>query len=141
DHQLLALQLRAQHDPALTDQYVADAVERFGKGDDKTLAALAAWLNSLGRSRKALELLPLDRAVRRQDLYLQHVNALAALERWDEVKEVLSSERFPLEPAFQHMYLATARTRLGEATAARNEWQRALEAANTPEKLFALAAY
>jgi len=39
------------------------------------------------------------------------------------------------------MYLATARTRLGEATAATNEWQRGLEAANTPEKLLALASY
>jgi hypothetical protein len=141
NHQLLALQLRARHDPALTDQYVADAVERFGNADDETFAVLAAWLNSIGRARKTLELLPLDRAVKRQDLYLQHINALAALERWDEVKEVLNSERFPLEPVFQHMYLATARTRLGEATAATNEWKRALEAATTSEKLLALAGY
>src|SRR5207248_2954198 len=28
-HRLLAFQLRAQHDPVHTDQYVADAVERF----------------------------------------------------------------------------------------------------------------
>jgi len=140
-HQLLALQLRAQHDPALTDQYVADAVGRFGNADDETFAALAAWLNGVGRARKTLDLLPLDRAVKRQDLFLQHINALAALERWDEVKEVLSSERFPLEPVFQHMYLATARTRLGEATAATNEWNRALQAAGTPEKLLTLASY
>src|SRR5213592_3805804 len=39
------------------------------------------------------------------------------------------------------MYLATVRTRLGEATAATNEWNRALEAANAPEKLLALASY
>jgi hypothetical protein len=141
NHQLLALQLHAQHDPVLTDQYVADAVERFGKGDDETLAALAAWLNSVGRAQKTLDLLPLNRAMQRQDLFLQHINALVALDRWGEVKEVLSSERFPVEPVFQHMYLATARTRLGETTAATNEWQRALEAANTPEKLLALANY
>ena len=140
-HQLLALGLRAQHDPALASQYVADAVERFRGGDDETLAALAAWLNSVGRADKTLQVLPLDRALQRQDLYLRHVDALAALERWDEVKQVLSSERFPLEPAFQHMYLAVARTRLGEATAATNEWQRALEAAGTAEKLLALASY
>jgi cytochrome c-type biogenesis protein CcmH/NrfG len=140
-HKLLALELRVQHDPALTDEYVAQAVERFGNGDDETLPALTAWLNSLGRPGKALELLPLDRALERQDLFLQRINALAALERWDEVKEVLMSERFPLEPVFQHMYLATARTRLGEGIAATNEWQRALEAANTPEKLLALADY
>jgi len=141
-HRLLALQLRAQHDPALTDQYVADAVERFGKGDDETLAALGAWLNSLGRARKTLELLPLDRAVERPDLFAPHIDALAALERWDEVKDVLTSERFPLEPVLQHMYLAVARSHLGEATAATNEWQRALEAAaSSSDKLFALAGY
>ena len=144
-HQLLALGLRAQHDPALASQYVADAVERFGSGDrsgdDETLAALAAWLNGVGRADKTLQVLPLDRALRGRDLFLQHVNALAALERWNEVKEILNSERFPLEPVFQHMYLAVARTRLGETTAATDEWQRALEAANTPEKLLAFADY
>ena len=140
-HQLLALGLRAQHDPALASQYVADAVERFGSGDDETLAALAAWLNSVGRADKTLQVLPLDRALQRQDLYLRHVDALATLKRWAEVKTVLSSERFPLEPVFQHMYLAVARTRLGEATAETNEWQRALEAAGTAEKLLALASY
>ena len=29
-HKLLALEVRARLDPALADQYVADAVERFG---------------------------------------------------------------------------------------------------------------
>jgi tetratricopeptide (TPR) repeat protein len=140
-HQLLALQLRAQHDPPLIDEFARQAVGRFGEGDDETLVALAAWLNSVGRAQKTLDLLPPVRAVKRQDLFLQHINALAALERWNEVKEVLSSERFPLEPVLQHMYLATARTRLGETIAATNEWQRALEAANTSEKFLALASY
>ena len=140
-HRLLALGLRARHDPALASQYVTEAVERFGKEDDETVAALAGWLNSLGRADKTLQVLPLDRALRRQDLYLRYIDALAALERWPEVKEVLSSERFPIEPVFQHMYLSIARTRLGDATAATNEWQRALEAANAPEKLLALADY
>jgi tetratricopeptide (TPR) repeat protein len=140
-HRLLALQLRAQHDPVLTDQYVSQAVEQFGNGDDETLAALATWLNSVGRARKTLELLPLDRAVRRQDLFLHHIDALAALERWDEVKDTLLS-RLPLDPVFQHMYLATAWTHLGEATAVTNEWQRALHAAaNNSDKLLALATY
>jgi len=141
-HQLLALQLRVRHDPALTDEYVAQAVDRFGKGDDETLATLAAWLNSLGRARKTLELVSLDRAVQNQALFLQHINALAALERWDEVKETLMSERFALDPVFQHMYLATALSHVGEATAVTNEWQRALEAAaNNSDKLLVLAGY
>ena len=140
-HKLLALEVRARHDPALTDQYVADAVERFGSGDDETIAALSAWLNSVGRPEKTLQVLPVDRALQRQDLFLRHIDALAALQRWNDIKALLSSERFPLEPVLQHIYLAVARTRLGEATAATNEWQRALQSANTFEKLLALASY
>src|SRR5438876_1751448 len=141
-HKLLALQLRVQHDPVLVDQYVADAIERFGKGNDETLAALAAWLNSMGRTQKTLELLPVDRAVQSQDLFLRRIDALAALERWDEVKEILTSERFPIDPVLQHMYLATARSHLGETAGTTNEWQRALEAAaGKPDKLLAAATY
>ena len=56
-------------------------------------------------------------------------------------KTCLISERFPIEPMLQHMYLAVAQTHLGSATGATNEWQRALEVAKTPEKLSALAKY
>jgi hypothetical protein len=141
-YRLVALQLRVQQNPALTDQYVADAVNIFGNGDDETLAALAGWLNSLGRASKTLELLPLDRAARSQELFPRRIHALAALERWDEVKETLMSERFPIDPVLQHMYLATARSHLGETTGTTNEWQRALEAAaGKSDKLVALATY
>jgi hypothetical protein len=53
---------------------------------------------------------------------------LAALKRWNEVKERLMSARFPLEPVFEHMYRATAWTRPKETTAATNDWHHALEA-------------
>jgi len=87
-------------------------------------------------------LLPLDRAAQSQDLFLRRIDALTALERWHEVKEILTSERFPIDPVLQHMYLATARSHLGEETAASNEWHRALEAtAGSADKLMTLATY
>ena len=140
-HKLLALELRARHDPALTDQYVADAVERFRNGDDETLVTLASWLNNIGRPAKTLEMLPQSRALQRQDLFLQHLNALAALQRWNDIKDLFASERSAIDPVLQHMYLAVAQAHLGATTAATNEWQRALEGANTAEKLLALAQY
>jgi hypothetical protein len=153
-HKLLAREVRARQDPALTDQYVADAIERFGNASrlaqtyqggaelaDETLVALAGWLNKLGRPAKTLEVLPETRAMQRQDLFLSYLNALASLQRWDEIKAVLVSERSSIDPVCQHMYLAVAQGRLGSATAATNEWQRALELANAPEKLLALAKY
>jgi len=153
-HKLLALELRARQDPALADQYVTDAVQRFGNSAslaqtyqgnaelaDETLIALAAWLNNIGRPAKTLEVLPQARASQRQDLFLQYLNALVGLQRWNEIKDHLMSERFPIEPVLQHMYLAVAQTHLGSATGATNEWQRALEVAKTPEKLSTLAKY
>ena len=151
-HKLLAFEVRARRDPALTDQYVADAVERFGNaarlaqtyqgGADlanETLLALAAWLNKIGRPAKTLEVLPEARAIQRQDFFLQYVNALGALQRWSEVKDLLMSEHSVVDPMVQHMYLAVAQAHLGSATGATNEWQRALQVANTPEKLLTLA--
>jgi hypothetical protein len=153
-HKLLALEVRARQDPILTDQYVADAMERFGNAArlaqvyqggaeqaDEALTALAAWLNKMGRPAKTLEVLPQARAAQRQDLFLYYLDALAALQRWTEIKDVLTSERFPIPPVLQHMYLAVAQTHLGSATGATNEWQRALEVANAPEKLLPLAQY
>ena len=152
-HKLLALEVRARQDPALTDQYVADAVERFGNAArlaqtyqggadlaDETLLALATWLNKIGRSAKTLEVLPEARAIQRQDFFLQYVNALAALQRWSQVKDLFLSEHSVVDPMVQHMYLAVAQAHLGSATAATNEWQRALQVANTTEKLLMVAA-
>jgi Flp pilus assembly protein TadD len=151
-HKLLALEARARHDPALADQYVRDAVERFGNAArlaqtyqggaelaDETLLALVAWLNKIGRPAKTLEVLPEARAFQRQDLFLQYVNALAMLQRWSDIKDLFMSEHSVADPVLQHMYLAIAQAHLGSATAATNEWQRALQVANTPEKLLALA--
>ena len=151
-HKLLALEVRARQDPALADQYVADAVERFGNGArlaqtyqggadlaDETLLALAEWLNKIGRPAKTLEVLPEARAIQRQDFFLLYVNALAALQRWNEVKDLLMSEHSVVDPMLQHMYLAVAQAHLGSATGATNEWQRALQVANSAEKLLTLA--
>lgn len=154
DHKLLALEVRARQDPALTDQYVADAVERFGNSArlaqayqadedlaDETITALAGWLNKIGRPAKTLEVLPEERAMQRQELFSLYLTALAALQRWKEMKDLLASERAPIDPMLQHVYLAIAHAHLGSTTGAANEWQRALQTANTPEKLLSLAKY
>src|SRR5207245_8856083 len=108
---------------------------------DETLLALAAGLNKIGRPTNTLEVRPEARAIQRQDFFLQYVNALGALQRWSEVKDLLMSEHSVVDPMVQHMYLAVAQAHLGSATAATNEWQRALEIADTPEKALALAKY
>lgn len=151
-HKLLALEVRARRDPALTEQYVADAVERFGNTSrlaqtyqgggelaDETLIALVEWLNKIGRPARTLEMLSEERAIQRQDFFLQYVNALVALQRWNVIKELTLAEHSAINPMIQHMYLALAQANLGSATAATNEWWRALQVAHTSEKLMTLA--
>jgi len=140
-HHLLALNLRARQNPTRADEFLDQAIQRYRGGDDDSLLALNSWLYTQGRYQTILDIMPLERALQRRELFLQYLDALSALGRFETVRDLLKSERFPLEPVFQHMYLATANERLGEPTAVANEWQRALEAADNASKCLALATY
>ena len=87
-------------------------------------------------------IIPLAKALQARDLFLQHLDALGALGRWIDIKNLLADERFPLDAVVQRMYLARCNAQLGEKTAAENNWKRALEAAGgDPGKLMTLAEY
>lgn len=140
-HQMLALELRARAEPARTDELIARAIQSYGDEDDETLVALGSWLYSHSRFESMLGVLPLERAARRRELLMERIDAMASLGRLAEVKELLLREYPVLAQAFQHMYLAVVNARLGETTAAANEWYRALDAATSPRTLIGLADY
>jgi tetratricopeptide (TPR) repeat protein len=139
---LLALDVRAGLADAQREQLIARAIAEFKDTDADSLTALAAWLNSKGEYEKTIETIPLAKALQGRDLFLQRLDALGALGRWSEIKELLESERFPLDQVVQAMYLARCNAQLGEKTSAENNWKRALEAAGgDPGKLLTLADY
>ncbi len=140
-HQLLAMELRARQDSSRGNQLLDEAVQRFRGGDDETLVALGSWLYRQGRFDTLLSIVPLDRALHRRDLYLQHLDALGALGRFSEVSDLLSKDRFNLDEVSKHMYLAAAKKQLGETAATINEWQRALQAAGDSEKCIMVGAF
>ncbi|HJT80906.1 MAG TPA: hypothetical protein VJ719_06900 [Chthoniobacterales bacterium] len=138
---MLALELELRANSQSEDALVKKAVELYGEGDEETLIALGSWLYSHRRFQTLLEVIPLDRAVQRRELLLEHIDALAALNRLNDVKEILVTEHAVMDPAAQHMYLAVVRLKLNDPTAAANEWIRALETADTPRSLIGLADY
>src|ERR671919_1556363 len=141
-HKLLALDLRMHVDPKQREALISRAIADWKGADPSGLASLGAWLNSKGEYQREIDTIPLEKALQSRDLFLQHLDALGALGRWNEIKQLLGSERFPLDPVVQTMYLARCSVQLGEKTAARNNWQRALEAAaDNPGKLMTLADY
>jgi hypothetical protein len=141
-HKLLAFDLRVRANPTQREQLIARAIADWKDAAAADLVALAAWLNGKGEYRREIDTIPLEKALQSRDLFLQHLDALGALGRWNEIKKLLGSERFPLDPTVQAMYLARCTSQLGEKTAARNNWQRAREAAGGDvRKLTTLAQY
>jgi hypothetical protein len=121
---------------------VNKAIAQWKDGDAPQLLALATWLNGKGEFQRQLDAIPIDKALKSRELFLQHVDALGALGRWSEIKDLLGNERFPLDQVIQKMYLARASTQLGEEAAADNNWHRALEVARDDAgKLLTLADY
>jgi hypothetical protein len=141
-HKLLALDLQMHADPTRREALISCAIADWKNADAISLVALATWLDGKGEYQRQLDTIPLERALQSRDLFLQHLDALGALDRWSEIKQLLESEHFPLDQVMQRMYVARCNARLGEKTASENNWKRALEAAGGDSgKLMILAEY
>ncbi|HJT81485.1 MAG TPA: hypothetical protein VJ719_09840 [Chthoniobacterales bacterium] len=140
-HRMLALEVRAQAEPRRAQDLVEEAITKFGKGDDATLVTLSAWLYTRREFENVLKILPLERATLNRDLFIQRVDALAALGRYSELEQMLLSEQSVIDPSMQHMFLAVVRSKMGETVGSANEWERALDEADSLPKLTMLADY
>jgi hypothetical protein len=141
-HKLLAIDLKIREHPDQRDALVQDAIAQWKGSDNVSLLALAAWLNSHGEYQRELDTVPRQRAMQTRELFFQHVDALGALSRWDEIRRLIESEQFPLDPVVEHMYLARCFAQQGQTSGAENNWGRALQAAaGDPSKLMTLGDY
>src|SRR5947208_4326777 len=141
-HQLLAADLEIAQHRDQHDEIVRRTIEHWKGGNNESLTALAVWLYRNGEQQRLVEAISLDRALQTRELFLQYVDALAALGRWNEIRRIIESERFPLDPVIEHMYLARCFQQQGQENGAENNWQRALEdAAGDLNKLLMLAEY
>ena len=139
---LLGIDLKIHEQKETRDELIAKAIEQWKAGEPDETAALAIWLNGKGEFQRQLDAIPLEKAMQSRELFLQHVDALGGLGRWQEIKELLERDTFPLDPVVQKMYLARCNAQLSEKAASENNWQRALEAARgDPAKLMVLANY
>jgi tetratricopeptide (TPR) repeat protein len=141
-HKLIAADLEMAQQPDQVAQIEQREIDRWKGGNDADLTALGAWLYQHNEFQRILDAIPLQRAVLTRELFLQHVNALGALNRWDEIRKLLESERYPLDPVIQSMYLARCYAQQGQDLGAENNWQRAIQnAAGDLSHLLLLADY
>ena len=141
-HKLIAADLEMAQQPDQRAQIEQRETDALKNGDDADLSALGAWLYQHNEFQRVLDAIPLERAVLNRELFLQHVNALGALGRWNEIRKLLESERYPLDPVIQNMYLARCYAQQGQDLGAENNWQRAIQnAAGDLSHLLMVADY
>jgi tetratricopeptide (TPR) repeat protein len=141
-HKLLAIDLQLARAPERKAELIDRAIAQWKDADPPSLVALATWLNGKGEYEKTLAVVPIDKALQSRDLFLQHVDALGALGHWEDIRQLLEAERFPLDQTIAHMYLARCYAQLGQPTASENNWHRALEAAGSDAgRLVSLGEY
>jgi tetratricopeptide (TPR) repeat protein len=128
-HKILAIDLKIHEHPEQREELMKAAVEQWKNADNASLLALASWLNSRGEYQRELDTISRQRAMQTRELFLQHLDALAALGRWDEIRRLIENEQFPLDPVVAHMYLARCFAQQNQTEGAANNWTRALQAA------------
>ncbi len=136
-HLLFAMDLRLLVEPLRKTELIAAAEEKF-TGNDDDLEALTSWLYGKGEYRKVLVHLPGDVAAHRRSLFLQSLDALAAMGRWKEVVGAINGASFALDKVTAEMYLARCSKELGETSGADSHWHSALDAANGNAQQLAL---
>jgi len=124
---LLARIQQIQRRPGARDQIIAEAIASYTQDD---LAAVTSWLLSLGEAEKALELIPEEDSSSDFDLFRQRAKALAALGRWREATEWLSTPPAQFPKLELHCLRVLSSNNPSRRT---REWTLALEEASLEE--------
>ncbi len=133
---LLAADLQMQLHPEESAKIYDQVVGRWGEGDATDLNLLARWLNLHGQSERVLALLPIDRTAKDNQLILGRLDALAALQRWDDIEKYLLQPDLDLNATVLESFRARTAQEKGQVMDADVHWNHAISlAANDPDKL------
>jgi len=142
NQQLLVLDQQVQLEPGRRGEILDKAVAGCKNSPVDDLTRFAVWLNQHEEFQRTLEAVPLEAALKRKELFLPHVDALATLGRWEDLERILEDRPAPLESVHLETFRARAATKLNNAAGAALHWNRALRAAErNPEQLSWLAGY
>ncbi|MEM9226710.1 MAG: hypothetical protein AAGA45_01975, partial [Verrucomicrobiota bacterium] len=129
EDQLLALKLEFTLPGSNAVANLAEAKRYFSEENLAELAELGRWLNQQGRFAETMQTVPMEKAMRRRDLLLVRLDALAQLGRWDEVAVALNQSNIPLEEVEEQFLRSRVQFETGQIQEAQISWERALLAA------------
>lgn len=139
---LLAANIRLKSQPNDANRIYDETIARFGKGDVTTRIQLALWLNAHQQFERVLGFLPVEEAAVNNQLLLPHLDALANLQRWTDIDNVLERDDLTFDPSVLESFRARSAQGRNAALDADLHWNRAITlAAGNPFKLRFVASF
>jgi hypothetical protein len=133
---LLAADLRIQLHPEQADKIYDQVIARWKGGAPNEIVDLARWLNIHQQPERALSLGSLDQAFNNNQLLLARMDALATLQRCNDIDTLLAHPELTLDPSVLESFRARTAQEKGAALDAEVHWNHALSLANAdPAKL------
>lgn len=106
---------------------VSEVLSRFDLDDAETLVHVGRWLNKVEAHDRVLEVISADAAKSRLDLFGIWVDALASLDRWEDIYQTLRDEAdIPLPDFINQLYLFRCLREMGREKEAVFRWEHAL---------------
>jgi hypothetical protein len=133
---LLAADLRIQLHAGEAERIYDQTVARWNAGQTADLIELSRWLNLHQQPERVLSLFPIERAFKDNQLLLSRLDALAILQRWNDIDNLLAHPDLTLDPSVLESFRARAAQERNANLDAEVHWSHALAlAAADPSKL------
>jgi hypothetical protein len=133
---LLAADLRFQLHPDDAAKIYREEIERWQNGKPEEIVDLVRWLNAHQQAELVLSTFPVERALEDNQLLLGRLDALASLQRWTDIDEVLNRNDVTLDPSVIESFRARTAQERNATLDAEAHWNHAVSLAGTdPFKL------
>jgi predicted lipid carrier protein YhbT len=133
---LLAADLHMQLRPDNSARVYQDLIDHWRNGSTEDLISLARWLNVRQQAEKVLSLFPIERSFEDNQLLLTRLDAMAILQRWNDIDQLLGQREVTLDPAVIESFHARTAQERNATLDAEMHWNHAISLAGTdPYKL------
>ena len=144
DDVLLALDLRIMQNPSAKPALLAQTMSERTSGAPDDALAFARWLNRRLNYKESVDFIGRERAASNPDWLLLYLDALAGLERWNDIFTMLDADTIiGLSDSIRLLFLARAAEKSGDLESAGESWREMQLglAYEKPEVVSFIAAY
>jgi len=139
---LLAADLRFQLRPDDAAQIYREEIDRWQNRKQEEIVDLARWLNAHQQAELVLSTFPIERALEDNQLLLSRLDALASLQRWNDIDDVLNRSDVTLDASVIESFRARTAQERNAVLDAEVHWNHAISLAGTdPFKLLFVANF